>query len=104
MDENDILGMLGIIAAAACLILFILAGSMDSARTMGDVLILSTFAGVLSMIFFAMCDWNKEKPRICEKGHKMPKRISDVRYRAEGDSPDRVEVEFTDGSRCWYQR
>ena len=47
---------------------------------------------------------DKEKARICEKGHKMPKRISDVRYRAEGDSPDRVEVEFTDGSRCWYQR
>lgn len=104
MDKKDILGKLGKIAAAAWLILFILAFSMDRSSRMGDMLILSAFAGVLPMIFFAMCDWNKEKPRICEKGHKMPKRISDVRYRAEGDSPDRVEVEFTDGSRCWYKR
>lgn len=56
MDENDVLGLLGIIAATACLILFILAGSMDSARSMGDVLILSGFAGVLAMIFFSLCD------------------------------------------------
>lgn len=56
MDKKDILRMLGIIAAAAWLILFILAGSMDSARRMGDVLILSAFAGVLAMIFFEMCD------------------------------------------------
>lgn len=55
MDEKDVLGMLGIIAAAAWLILFILAWSMDSAR-MGDVLILSAFAGVLAMIFFTICD------------------------------------------------
>lgn len=56
MDENDVLGLFGIIAATACLILFLLAGSMDSARRMGDVLILSGFAGVLAMIFFGMCD------------------------------------------------
>lgn len=56
MDKKDILRMLGIIAATACLILFILAGSMDSARSMGDVLILPGFAGVLAMIFFGMCD------------------------------------------------
>ncbi|WP_418534923.1 hypothetical protein [Gallintestinimicrobium sp.] len=55
MDEKDVLGMLGIIAAAAWLILFILAWSMDTAR-MGDVLILSAFAGVLAMIFFTICD------------------------------------------------
>lgn len=56
MDENDVLGLFGIIAATACLILFLLAGSMDSARRMGDVLILSGFAGVLAMIFFEMCE------------------------------------------------
>lgn len=56
MDENDVLGLLGIIAATACLILFILVWSMDSARSMGDVLILSGFAVVLAMIFFGMCD------------------------------------------------
>lgn len=56
MDKNDILGILGRIAAAAWLILFILAGSMDSARSMGDVLILSGFAGVLPMIFFTIGD------------------------------------------------
>lgn len=46
---------------------------------------------------------DKEKALICEKGHEMPKRISDVRYHAGGDFPDRVEIEFTDGSRCWYK-
>ena len=56
MDENDVLWLFGIIAATACLILFILAGSMDSARSMGDVLILSSFAGVLTMIFFTIGD------------------------------------------------
>ena len=56
MDKKDILRMLGIIAAAAWLILFILAFSMDHSRRMGDVLILSGFAGVLTMIFCGMCD------------------------------------------------
>ena len=56
MDEKDVLGMLGIIAAAAWLILFILACSMDNTARMGDVLILSAFAGVLAMIFFTICD------------------------------------------------
>lgn len=51
MDKKDILGMLGKIAAAAWLILFILAFSMDPSSRMGDVLILSAFAGVLPMIF-----------------------------------------------------
>lgn len=45
MDKKDILGKLGIIAAAAWLILFILAFSMDRSSRMGDVLILSGFAG-----------------------------------------------------------
>jgi hypothetical protein len=49
MDKKDILGKLGIIAAAAWLILFILAFSMDRSSRMGDVLILSAFAGVLPM-------------------------------------------------------
>ena len=56
MDKKDILGKLGKIAAAAWLILFILAFSMDRSSRMGDVLILSGFAGVLAMIFFGMCD------------------------------------------------
>ena len=56
MDENDVLGLLGIIAATACLILFLLAGSMDRSSRMGDVLILSAFAGVLPMIFFTIGD------------------------------------------------
>ena len=56
MDEKDVLGMLGIIAAAAWLILFILAFSMDRSSRMGDVLILSAFAGVLPMIFFTIGD------------------------------------------------
>lgn len=56
MDKKDILGKLGIIAAAAWLILFILAFSMNRSSRMGDVLILSGFAGVLAMIFFGMCD------------------------------------------------
>lgn len=56
MDKKDILGILGRIAAAAWLILFILAFSMDRSSRMGDVLILSAFAGVLPMIFFGMCD------------------------------------------------
>lgn len=38
------------------LILFILAFSMDRSRRMGDVLILSAFAGVLPMIFFTIGD------------------------------------------------
>ena len=46
MDE---IGMLGIIAAAAWLILFILECSMDNTARMRDVLILSAFAGVLAM-------------------------------------------------------
>ena len=54
MDENDVLGLLGIIAATACLILFILAGSMDSARSMGDVLILSRFCWGIGYDFL----WN----------------------------------------------
>ena len=53
MDE---IGMLGIIAAAAWLILFILECSMDNTARMRDVLILSAFAGVLAMIFFTICD------------------------------------------------
>lgn len=56
MDKKDILRMLGIIAAAAWLILFILAFSMDPSSRMGDVLILSAFAGVLPMIFFTIGD------------------------------------------------
>lgn len=56
MDKKDILGMLGRIAAVAWLILFILAFSVDRTSRMGDVLILSAFAGVLAMIFFGMCD------------------------------------------------
>ncbi len=56
MDKKDILGKLGIIAAAAWLILFILAFSMDRSSRMGDVLILSAFAGVLPMIFFTIGD------------------------------------------------
>ena len=56
MDKKDILGILGRIAAAAWLILFILAFSMDRSSRMGYVLILSAFAGVLPMIFFGMCD------------------------------------------------
>ena len=56
MDKKDILGKLGIIAAAAWLILFILAFSMDRSRRMGDVLILSAFAGVLPMIFCTIGD------------------------------------------------
>lgn len=78
MDENDVLGMLGIIAATACLILFILAGSMDSARSMGDVLILSGFAGVLAMIFFGMCDrfvlFYKNKKRVFRRIIRKGKR------------------------------
>ena len=53
MDE---IGMLGIIAAAAWLILFILECSMDNTARMRDVLILSAFAEVLAMIFFTICD------------------------------------------------
>lgn len=56
MDKKDILGILGRIAAAAWLILFILAFSMDRSSRMGDVLILSAFAGVLPMIFFTISD------------------------------------------------
>lgn len=56
MDKKDILGKLSIIAAAAWLILFILAFSMDPSSRMGDVLILSAFAGVLPMIFFTIGD------------------------------------------------
>lgn len=56
MDKKDILGMLGKIAAAAWLILFILAFSMDRSSRMGDILILSAFAGVLPMIFFTIGD------------------------------------------------
>ena len=56
MDKKDILGKWGIIAAAAWLILFILAFSMDRSSRMGDVLILSAFAGVLPMIFFTIGD------------------------------------------------
>ena len=56
MDENDVLGLFGIIAATACLILFLLAGSMDRSSRMGDVLILSAFAGVLPMIFLTIGD------------------------------------------------
>lgn len=56
MDKKDILGKLGIIAAAAWLILFILECSMDNTARMRDVLILSAFAGVLAMIFFTICD------------------------------------------------
>lgn len=56
MDKKDILGMLGKIAAAAWLILFILAFSMDRSNRMGDILILSAFAGVLPMIFFTIGD------------------------------------------------
>ena len=46
---------------------------------------------------------DKEKARICEKGHKVYNRISDVRYHTGAMLPDRVEVEFTDGSRRWYK-
>lgn len=46
---------------------------------------------------------DKEKARTCEKGHKVYNRISDVRYHAGVMLPDRVEVEFTDGSRRWYK-
>ncbi len=56
MDKKDILGMLGKIAAAAWLILFILAFSMDRSSRMGDMLILSAFAGVLPVIFFTIGD------------------------------------------------
>ena len=56
MDKKDILGMLGKIAAAAWLILFILAFSMGRSSRMGDILILSAFAGVLPMIFSTIGD------------------------------------------------
>lgn len=47
---------------------------------------------------------DKEKALKCEKGHKMPKLIRDARYHAGCDYPDRVEVAFADGTRCWYKR
>ena len=55
MDENDVLRMLGIIAVMVCLMLFILAGSVDPTRTI-DVTLLSAFAGMLALIFFSLCD------------------------------------------------
>lgn len=55
-----------------------------------------------------VCDYcgtqykDKEKARMCEIGHKIYSRISDVRHHAGGGFPDHVEAEFTDGSRHWY--
>lgn len=57
-----------------------------------------------------VCDYcgtqykEKAKAIACERGHKTAKGITDTRYHAGGDFPDRVEVAFTDGSRCWYKR
>lgn len=57
-----------------------------------------------------VCDYcgtqykDKEKALICERGHKIYNRISDTRYHVGGIFPDRVEVEFTDGSRRWYKQ
>ncbi len=47
---------------------------------------------------------DKKKAMACEKGHKLIARINNEGYHAGGELPDRVEVEFTDGSRCWYKR
>ena len=49
MDENDILRIMGIIAILVCLMLFILAGSIDPARTV-ELTLLSSFAGLLAIL------------------------------------------------------
>lgn len=54
MDENDILRIMGIIAILVCLMLFILAGSTDPARTV-ELTLLSSFAGLLAILFFSLC-------------------------------------------------
>lgn len=53
MDENDILRIMGIIAILVCLMLFILAGSIDPARTV-ELTLLSSFAGLLAILFFSL--------------------------------------------------
>lgn len=55
MDENDILRIMGIIAILVCLMLCILAGSIDPARTV-ELTLLSSFAGLLAILFFSLCD------------------------------------------------
>ena len=56
MDENDILRIMGIIAILVCFwMLFILAGSIDPARTV-ELTLLSSFAGLLAILFFSLCD------------------------------------------------
>ena len=40
----------------------------------------------------------------CESGHKVAKKIDKSSYHAKCDFPDRVVVEFIDGSRCFYKR
>ena len=47
---------------------------------------------------------DKKKAVECEERHKLAKEVKNASYHAGCDFPDRVEVEFTDGTRCWYKR
>ena len=57
-----------------------------------------------------VCEWcgtqykDKNQALECEKGHKAAKHIHNSIYHSKCDFPDRVEIEFTDGTRCWYKR
>ena len=46
----------------------------------------------------------RTKAAECEKKHKRVSGVKDAKYHAGGDYPDRVEVTFSDGTKCWYKR
>lgn len=47
---------------------------------------------------------DKEKAKGCEMTHKVANGIGNASYHANGDYPDKVEVQFTDGKKIWYKR
>lgn len=60
---------------------------------------------VLYMCEYCGTQYKEEKDAAkCEKGHKNAKRICNSTHHAKGDYPDRIEVEFEDGTKIWYKK
>lgn len=46
----------------------------------------------------------KEDALKCEKEHFKGIKITDARYNAHYKFPYKIEVEFSDGTKCWYKQ
>lgn len=45
--------------------------------------------------------YNAEK---CERTHLHVEDINQEKYHANGEYPDRIEIQFMDGKKIWYKR